>query len=129
MALDERDERFLAIALERRFLDLEQADEARRRSGRNRPIALVLMDLGYLDAQATDAVLSEMLEVLDREVEDAARLTRVRQRTAGLARLNRALESCPSFEKAYWWRIRAYVDGRCWEEAIADYTRLLELPR
>ncbi len=58
------------------------------------------MELGHLDADAVDRILSAMIDLVDREIEGGARLARARQVTAGIEQLSRALESCSSDEKA-----------------------------
>ncbi len=130
MTLSEQEEQFLAVALEKRLLDRAQADAARRvasSSTRRKPVSFVLLELGTLDADAVDLVLSELLELADREVEGAVRLARSRQVTAGIRRLEKAVAACPSNEKARWKRAEALTIGRRYEEAAAEYTALLDL--
>ena len=128
--IPEQEARFLELAIEHELITGTQAEEAltiAKDASPRKPVSFVLLEQGILDGEAIDLVLEAMINLVDEIVEESVELVRKREWTVAIERLDQAVEMGPSNEEPYWKRAESLFEKRLYQEALRDYTTLIEL--
>lgn len=126
----QQEQRFLDTAVGMGLISKPKAAQVRAQAALTeprKPLFVVLMELGHLDGEAVDRVLSTLAGQVEKTVAEGHRARQAQEVTRAIKAYTRAIGASPANEEPYWKRAAAHFDKRRYEEAIADYSSLLSL--